>query len=71
MIKQIKNTVPWTYVSNLKGKTLLEHFTKNNCKKKNQKEFRFDKTIKRKGDKLHVKWRGYNIHLIAELIKNT
>ena len=28
-------------------------------KKKNQKEFRIEKVIKRKGDKLYVKWKGY------------
>ena len=26
----------------------------------NQKEFRIEKLIKRKGDKLHVKWKGYD-----------
>ena len=26
----------------------------------NQKEFRVEKVIKRKGDKLYVKWKGYN-----------
>ena len=39
---------------------LLEHFTKTNCKKTNQKEFRIGKVIKRKGGKLYVKWEGYN-----------
>ena len=29
-------------------------------KKTNQKEFRIEKLIKRKGDKLYVKWKGYN-----------
>ena len=28
--------------------------------KTNQKEFRTEKVIKRKGDKLCVKWKGYN-----------
>ena len=28
--------------------------------KKNQKEQRNEKVIKRKGEKLHVKWKGYN-----------
>ena len=28
--------------------------------KTNQKEFRIEKVIKRKGDKLNVKWKGYN-----------
>ena len=38
----------------------LEHFTKNNCKKKNPKEFRVEKVIKRKGGKLYVKWKDYD-----------
>ena len=33
---------------------------KKNCKKTNQKEFRIEKAIKRKGDKLYAKWKGYN-----------
>ena len=44
----------------LKVKKLLERFTKKNCKKTNQKEFRVQKIIKRKGDKLYVKWKGYD-----------
>ena len=43
---------------------LLDLFTKENCKKKKtkkkQKELRNEKVIKRKGEKLHVKWKGYN-----------
>ena len=30
-------------------------------KKNNKKEFRVEKVIKRKGDKLYVKWKGYDI----------
>ena len=41
-------------------KKLLEHSTKKNCKKGNQKEFRVENVIKRKGDKLYVKWKGYD-----------
>ena len=33
---------------------------KKNCKKKNQKEFRIEKVIKRKSNKLYVKWKGYD-----------
>ena len=47
----------------LKAKILLERFTKNNSKKKkkkNQNEFRVEKFIKRKGNKLYVKLEGYN-----------
>ena len=38
---------------------LLEVFMKKN-KKTNQKEFRLKRVLKRKGDKLHVKWKGYD-----------
>ena len=40
-------------------KKLLEHFMKKNWKK-NQKEFRKEKVIKRKGSKLCVKCKGYD-----------
>ena len=40
----------------LMGKKLLEKIAK---KKKNQNEFRIEKLIKRKDDKLYVKWKGY------------
>ena len=39
---------------------MLKRFTKNNWKKKNQEEFRIKEVIKRKDDKLYVKWKGYN-----------
>ena len=41
-------------------KKLLEVFTKSNCKKKSQEKFRIQKLIKRKGNKLYVKWKGYD-----------
>ena len=42
----------------LKVKKLLEHFGKRNRKK--QKEFKVEKVMERKGDKLYVKWKGHN-----------
>ena len=42
----------------LMGKKLLEHFAKMNCKKQIKKNFRIEKVIKIKGDKLYVKWKG-------------
>ena len=36
----------------VKAKKLLGSFMEKNCKKANQKEFRVEKVIKRKGDKL-------------------
>ena len=41
-------------------KELLKPFMKKNCKKTNQKEFRIEKVIKKKGNKLYVKWKGYD-----------
>ena len=39
-------------------KKLLKRFAKKNFKKTNQKGLRVEKLIKRKGDKLYVKWKG-------------
>ena len=41
-------------------KKLLEHFMKKKLQNTNQQEFRIEKVIKRKGDKLYVKWKGYD-----------
>ena len=61
MIKKIKNTVPWTFVINgLKGKESFRTFYEEELQKTNQKEFRIEKVIKRKGGKLYVKWKGYD-----------
>ena len=61
VISKIKNTVPWTYVINdLNGEEIIGTFYEKELQKTNQKEFRIEKVIKRKGDKLYVKWKGYN-----------
>ena len=39
---------------------LLEVFMKKNCEKTNQREFRIEKVLKRKVDKLYVKWKVYD-----------
>ena len=44
----------------LEKRKLLKHFTKNEFQKTNQKEFRIEKVIKRKGNKLYAKWKEYN-----------
>ena len=60
VIKEIKNTVPWTYVINdLNGEEIIGAFYENELQKTNQEEFRIEKVIKRKGDKIYVKWKGY------------
>ena len=53
MLKKVKNTVPWKYViGDLKGKEVIGTFYKNELQKTNQKDFRVEKVIKRKGHKL-------------------
>ena len=61
IIKKIKNTVPWTYVINdLNGKEINGKFYENEFQGTSQKEFRIEKVLKKKGDKLYVKWKGYD-----------
>ena len=61
VLEKVKNTVPWTYVISVTYLHISVDIclTKKNCKKRNQKEFRIVKSIKSEGDKLHVKWKGY------------
>ena len=61
VVSKIKNTVPWTYVINeLRGVEISGSFYEKVLQKTSQEKFRIQKVIKRKGDKLHVKWKGYN-----------
>ena len=61
VINKIKNTVPWTYaISDLNGEEITGIFYEKELQKTNQKEFRIEKVLKRKGDKLYIKWKGYN-----------
>ena len=61
VIKKLKNTVPWTYViSDLKGEEIVGTLYEKELPKSNQKEFRVETVIKRKCDKLYVKWKVYD-----------
>ena len=69
IIKRVKNTVPWTYVINdLNGEKVTGTFYEKELQKSSEKEFRIEKVIKKKGDKLFVK---SFVHLIVGLIKRT
>ena len=52
MIKKVKN--------DLNVEEIVGTFYKNELRKTNQEEFRVEKAIKIKCDKLYVKWKGYN-----------
>ena len=61
IVNEIKNTVLWTYtISDLNNKPITGTFYEKELQKTNQKEFRIEKVVIRKGDKLHVKWKGYD-----------
>ena len=70
VIKEVKNTVPWTYVINdLTGEEITGTFYEKELQKTNQEEFRIEKVIRQKGDKLYVNGKYIIIHLIVGLIK--
>ena len=61
MIIKIKNTVPWTFViDDLNGEEITGTFYEKELQKIDQQEFRIEKVITKKGDKLYVKLKGYN-----------
>ena len=50
-IKEVRNTVPWKYfINDINGKEIIG----------NQQGFRIEKVIKKKGNKLYVKLKGYD-----------
>ena len=61
VIKKVKNTVLWTYVINdLNSEKIMGTFYEKELQKMSQEEFRIEKVIKRKGNKMYVKWKGYD-----------
>ena len=61
IVSKIKNTVPWTYViSDMNNEQIIGIFYEKELQKTNQEKFRTDKINKRKGDKLYLKWKGYD-----------
>ena len=61
IVNKVKNTLPWTYeINDSSGEKILGSFYEKELQKTNQKEFRIEKIIKIKGNKLYVKWKGYD-----------
>ena len=49
--KKMKNVITWTYVLNyLNGQEIIGTFYENELQKTNEKEFRIEKVLKKKGD---------------------
>ena len=61
VIKKVKNTVPWTYfIGDINREEIDGTFYEKKLQKVNQKEFRVEKIIKRKADKLYVNTKGHD-----------
>ena len=51
----------WTYaISDLNGEEITRSFFEKVLQKTSQEKFRIENVLKRKGDKLYVKWKGYD-----------
>ena len=56
VIAEVKSTVPWTYVINaLSGEEIGGMFYGKEFQEPNQADFRMEKVIKRRGNKLYVR----------------
>ena len=61
VIKEIKNTVPWTYdINDLSKEQITGTFYENELQRTSQEEFRIEELIRKTGDKLYVKWKRYD-----------
>ena len=70
VIKIDKNTVLRTYViSDLKEEEIVGTFYEKELQKTSQKECRVEKVIKKKVDKLYVKWTGYYSSFKSWIVK--
>ena len=47
-------------INDLNGEEIIGTFYEKELQKTSQEEFRIEKVIRRKGDKLYVKWKGYD-----------
>ena len=47
-------------ISDLNGEKISGSFYEKELQKTRQEKFRIEKVLKRKGDKLYVKWKGYD-----------
>ena len=61
VIKKVKDTAPWAYViSDLNAEEIVVTFYEKELQKTNKEEFRVEKVVNRKSDKVYLKWKGYD-----------
>ena len=59
-LKKLKILSSGHVISDSKDEEIVGTFYEKELQKSNQKEFRVEKVTKRRGDKLYVKWKGYD-----------
>ena len=60
-----------TFISDLNWQEIVGTFYEKELQKTNQKEFGIEKAIKRKGNKLYVKWKSYDNYFDTWIAKKT
>ena len=61
LLVKLKKTVPWTYViSYFNGEEINGSVHEIELQRINREKFLIEKVLKRKGDKLYVKWKRYD-----------
>ena len=61
VVSKIKYKVPWNYVvSDLNGEEVTGSFYEKELRKTSEEKVRIEKVLKRKGDKMYVKWSRYD-----------
>ena len=58
-------------INDLSGEEITGSFYEKELQKTSQEKFRIEKVIKRKGDKLYVKWKGYDNSFNSWIKKKT
>ena len=72
IITKIKDTVSRTYViSDLNGESITGSFYEKETHKTIQEKLGIEKVLKRRGDKLYVKWKRYNNSFNSWINKKT
>ena len=57
-------------INDLNAEEVIGTFYVKKLQKTNQQKFRIEKVIKRKGNKLYIKWKGYNNSFKSWIDKN-
>ena len=70
LLRKLKNTVARLYaIGDCKSEEIVGKFEEKDLQKTYEKDFRYEKVIKRKDNGLYVNWKGYNSCLNSRVDK--